>query len=243
MDDFLIRLEKVTIGYNGKGLIGPLELSIKRNQFWGIVGPNGGGKTTLLKTILGLIPPVRGEVRYGESGSLVFGYVPQSGNFDHLFPLSVAEFVAMGRYCRIPVGVGIERRDWEVVIRYLKKTGILHLRNRPFRSISGGERQRALVARALSGEPDVLILDEPTASVDVRGEAEIMGLLEEIRESRAITVLIVSHFLHTIARFADHVIFIDKDRGAFLTGKKEEVLTDSVLGDVFGLDATIKSRV
>jgi ABC-type cobalamin/Fe3+-siderophores transport system ATPase subunit len=139
--------------------------------------------------------------------------------------------------------VGIERRDWEVVIRYLKKTGILHLRNRPFRSISGGERQRALVARALSGEPDVLILDEPTASVDVRGEAEIMGLLEEIRESRAITVLIVTHFLHTIARFADHVVFIDKDRGAFLTGKKEEVLTDSVLGDVFGLDVTVKSRM
>ncbi|MGH7889791.1 MAG: metal ABC transporter ATP-binding protein, partial [Thermodesulfobacteriota bacterium] len=116
----LISLENVTIGYERKELIGSINFSIEKGQFWGIVGPNGGGKTTLLKTILGLIPPVLGKVRYGEDKPLTFGYVPQHEKFDHIFPISVSEFVAMGRYIRIPVGRGVKKGDWKIVMDSLE---------------------------------------------------------------------------------------------------------------------------
>ncbi len=236
----LISLENVTIGYDRKELIDSINLSIEKGQFWGIVGPNGGGKTTLLKTILGLIPPVSGKVNHGEDKPLTFGYVPQREKFDHIFPISVSEFVAMGRYIRIPVGRGVKKEDWKVVMDSLERVEIPHLKNRPFRSLSGGEKQRSLIAHALAGEPDILILDEPTASMDIKGETAIMELLGRIKEKDELTVLMVSHFLNTVARFADHVAVVDKDSGIFGAGIKEEVFKGETLSSIFGLDVTIE---
>lgn len=236
---FLIKLVGVVIGYDKRGLLDPIDLSIQNGQFWGIIGPNGGGKTTLLKTILGLIPPIRGKVEYGKDQTLIFGYVPQRENFDHIFPISVSEFVAMGRYIRIPVGRRIKKEDRRVVIECLRKVEIPHLKDRPFRSLSGGEKQRTLIAHALAGEPDVLILDEPTASMDIKGETAIMELIEKIKEKDNLTILMVSHFLNAVARFADHVVVIDKDSNIFRAGTMNEVFNDETLSRVFGLDVTV----
>lgn len=237
---YLIKLENVAIGYDKTALLDSINLSIQHGQFWGIIGPNGGGKTTLLKTMVGLIPPLEGKVLYSQDQPLIFGYVPQRENFDRIFPISAAEVVVMGRYIRIPVGRGIKKEDWKVVMECLEKVEIPHLKNRPFRSLSGGEKQRTLIARALAGEPDVLILDEPTASMDIKGETAIMGLIERIREKDNLTVLMVSHFLNTVAKFAEHVIVIDKDINTFRAGSKEEVFHGETLSRVFGLDVTVE---
>jgi ABC-type Mn2+/Zn2+ transport system ATPase subunit len=235
---YLIKLEDVAIGYDKTGFLDSINLSIRHGQFWGIIGPNGGGKTTLLKTIVGLIPSVAGKVYYREGKLLIFGYVPQREKFDHIFPISVSEFVAMGRYIRIPVGRGVKKEDRKIVMDCLEKVEIPHLKNRPFRSLSGGEKQRPLIAHALAGEPDILILDEPTASMDIKGETAIMELIEKIKEKDNLTVLMVSHFLNKVAEFADHVVVVDKDSGVFSAGTTAEVLRDETLSRIFGLDVT-----
>ena len=229
----LIRLEDVTIGYENKGILGPINLAIENGQFWGILGQNGGGKSTLLKTLLGLLPTVSGDVKSADG--IVFGYVPQSEKFDPIFPVSVGEIVSMGRYVRVRPGKKLTVSDMDQITRSLEKTGILHLKDRTFRSLSGGEKQRSLLARAIAGEPDVLVLDEPTASVDVKGEVQIMELVQKIRSDDGLTVLMVSHFLNTITKYADRIILIDKDSGYFKAGGKSEVLTNHNLITFFGL--------
>lgn len=234
----LIELEDVTIGYENKGILGPLNLSIEKGQFWGILGPNGSGKSTLLKTLLGLLPAVSGSVK--TSDGIVFGYVPQSEKFDPIFPVTVGEIVSMGRYVRVRAGRSLTASDTDHITRSLEKTGILHLKDRTFRSLSGGEKQRTLLARAIAGEPDVLVLDEPTASVDIKsvdikGEAQIMELVRGIKSDDRLTVLMVSHFLNTVTRYADRIILIDKDSGYFEAGQKSEILTDQNLSKFFGL--------
>ena len=230
----LIRFEDVTIGYENKGILGPLNLTIENDQFWGILGQNGGGKSTLLKTLLGLLPPVSGKVE-SEAG-IVFGYVPQHEKFDPIFPISVDEIVSMGRYSRAAPGTRLTKSDRVFITKSMDKVGISHLKHRTFRSLSGGEKQRALLARAISGEPDVLVLDEPTASVDVKGEAQIMELVQKIRSDDGLTVLMVSHFLNTVTKFADMIVLIDKDSGYYKSGGRSEVLTDDNLTRFFGLN-------
>ena len=230
----LIRLEDVTIGYDGKAILGPVELTIQRGEFAGILGPNGGGKSTLLKTMLGLVPPVSGRVDV-EPG-IVFGYVPQNEHFDPLFPVSVEEVVSMGRYARVPAGSGLSKADRECVSRSMERAGVGRLAKRTFRSLSGGEKQRTLIARAVAGGPDALVLDEPTAAVDVRGEAAIMELVESIRRESGAAVIMVSHFLRTAARYAGRIILVDADKGVFREGPKSELTTGGALADFFGLN-------
>lgn len=231
---YLIRLREVTIGYENKGILGPLELSVERGEFWGILGPNGGGKSTLLKTLLGLIPPVKGSIERGNG--VIFGYVPQNENFDPVFPVTVCEVVSMGRYSRVPAGKKLSVADRAAVSKALDKVGMLRLKDRTFRSLSGGEKQRALIARAVAGEPDILVLDEPTASVDVKGEARIMELVEEIKSETGLTVLMVSHFLDTVTKYADRIILIDKDINLFQAGEKTDLLKSGGINEFFGLD-------
>ena len=229
----LIKLEDVVIGYENKGILSSLGLDVGEGQFWGILGQNGGGKSTLLKTILGLLPPVAGRITSHDG--IVFGYVPQNEKFDSIFPISVEETVSMGRYSRVQAGVRLGGADMEQVIASMDKVGIGHLKDRTFRSLSGGEKQRALLARAIAGEPDVLVLDEPTASVDVRGEAQIMELVQKIRSDDGLTVLMVSHFINTITSYADMIILIDKDCDYFRAGARSEVMTEENLDKFFGL--------
>ncbi|HML94935.1 MAG TPA: metal ABC transporter ATP-binding protein [Thermodesulfobacteriota bacterium] len=230
----LIRLKDVTIGYDGKAILGPVGLSVGRGEFTGILGPNGGGKSTLLKTILGLVPPVSGSV--DREPGIVFGYVPQNGHFDPLFPVSVEEVVSMGRYARVPAGRMLSKADRKCVDRSMEMAGVSRLARRTFRSLSGGEKQRTLIARAVAGEPDALVLDEPTAAVDVRGEAVIMELVESIRKESGAAVIMVSHFLRTAAKYAERIILVDADKGVFREGAKPELMTSGVLADFFGLN-------
>lgn len=234
----LLELENITIGYGKKALLNINDIAIDRNQFWGVLGPNGSGKSTLLKTILGLLKPVQGSIK-SENG-IVFGYVPQNESFDTIYPISVYDLVAMGRYSRVPAGRRLSNKDDDVIVESLEKVGVSHLKDRTFRSLSGGEKQRSLLARAIAGDPDILVLDEPTAAVDIKGEAQIMSLVKSIKEKNGLSVLMVSHFLNTISAFSDHIILIDQDNDFFQAGEKEEILSSQNLSTFFGLDLDIK---
>ena len=236
--DKLLELKNLAIGYNKRAFLQSTDITIERGQFWGILGPNGSGKSTYLKTILGLIPQVSGSIESGNG--IVMGYVPQSEKFDSLFPISVLELVSMGRYSRVQPGHGLKPEDLKTVYEALEKVQISHLAARTFRSLSGGEKQRSLLARAIAGEPDVLVLDEPTAAVDIRGEAQIMSLVRSIKEQSGIAVLMVSHYLNTISAFSDHIILIDKDNDTFLAGEKAQILNSENLSAFFGLNLDIE---
>jgi len=233
----LIKLENVSIGYQKNVFIDSINLAIDCNQFWGVLGPNGSGKTTLLKTILNLLPPLKGQVLF--QNKLVFGYVPQNEKFDPLFPISVYDLVLMGRYSRVRPASRLSRADKKVVEKSIESAGISHLKDRTFRSLSGGEKQRSLLARAIAGEPDLLVLDEPTASVDLKGEAEIMQLVKEIQSQRKLAVIMVSHFINTISEYSDHIILIDKDNDFFKAGEKDKILEREGLGKFFGLTSIL----
>lgn len=232
----MITLDKVEIGYENSPLIAPINLSIGENEFWAVIGSNGGGKTTLLKTILGLIPELSGQILYSPNSS--FGYVPQHKNFDKLFPVSVLELVIMGRYSIVGFGKSISENDIQIALECLEKVGIAHLAHRTFRSLSGGEIQRALIARALAGQPSVLVLDEPTASVDFKGQTEILDLVSAIRSENKLTVIMVSHYIGSVTEYADRLILIDKQSGVFEQGSVKEIIDSKHMQKIFGMSIT-----
>lgn len=235
MSSRLIELRDVTLGYDKRWLLGPVNLAVERGQFWVILGPNGSGKTTLLKTMLNLLPPLAGRVTSDKNG-VTFGYVPQSKGFDHIFPVSVYEITSMGRYCRVPMGKRLSKEDKKIIESSLERVDIIHLKNRAFRSLSGGEKQRALLARAIVGEPDVLVLDEPTAFVDIKGEGRMMELVKNIQPDNNLAVLMVSHFLDVASGFADHIVLMDKENNFFQAGEKSKVLERNSLDKLFGVE-------
>lgn len=232
-----IRLENLAIGYENEPFVDSINLSIEHNQFWGVLGPNGSGKTTFLKTVLNLTPVISGNIILHDD--LVFGYVPQNEKFDPIFPISAYEVTSMGRYSRVKAGSKLSKTDIDVIERSMESVGISDLKNRTFRSLSGGEKQRVLLARAIAGEPDILVLDEPTASVDIKGEAQIMELVKKIQTQNKLAVLMVSHFLKTVSEFSDHIILIDKDSNTFYSGTKTEVLHKESLDRFFGLNLSL----
>lgn len=200
MDDEIVRLEDVTVYFDGEKVLDRVDFSVKKDDYVGIIGPNGGGKTTLLKVILGLIIPDSGRVSIlgmpPEKGRKFVGYVPQFTEFDKVFPISVQEFVLMGRLPNSPLmkrfGEGDRRKTEEV----LKRVDLLHLKDRQLGVLSGGERQRAFIARALATDPKILLMDEPTANIDVKMEKGFYDLLTELHKE--IAIVLVSHDISVI---------------------------------------------
>lgn len=230
-NEVLITIDDLAIGYNGSSILDGITYSVRRGSVIGIAGPNGGGKSTLLKTMLGLIPPVSGNIEFRDS--VVFGYVPQQQNFDDIFPVSVYEMISMGRYARVYPGRKPDAHALSSIDSAIRKTNVDHLRDRTFRSLSGGEKQRVLVARAIAGDPDIMVFDEPTASIDIKGEAEIISLIREIHSENNFTIIIVSHYLKTMIKYADEIILMDKDRDIFQIRDKDSIDTNALLEDLF----------
>lgn len=195
-----LSIEDLSFCYETLPTLENVNVQIESGEFVGIFGPNGGGKTTLLKLILGLLPPKRGKVLlFGlppvEARHLI-GYVPQSIHFDRDFPISVEEVVMMGALRKMN---WLGRYPSEVKIklkRALEKVGLSHKAKASFGTLSGGEAQRALIARALIDDPRMLILDEPTANIDPTGQQSIHELLSQL--SQTMTILMVTHDLQTI---------------------------------------------
>lgn len=195
-----IVLKGITAGYGSEVVLNGVNLTVPQGDFLGIIGPNGGGKTTLLNVLLGLVPIRSGSVSImGEPPSVGrrhIGYVPQSGGHDPKFPATVWEVASMGRINPRNMLGKTTARDREVTAESLEKTGMLDLANRPMGELSMGQRQRVLFARALAVLPSVLLLDEPTASMDAGASSSVYELLRKLNET--VTIIMTSHDLTAV---------------------------------------------
>ncbi|MEM4409248.1 MAG: ATP-binding cassette domain-containing protein [Candidatus Caldarchaeum sp.] len=221
VESALVKLDEIKIGYESVVLTGSINIEFHRGEFWAIVGENGAGKTTLVRTILGLTPPLFGRVTM-EKG-IVIGFVPQRDGFDPIYPLSVFEVVEMGRRSRLGLARRLSKHDRKIIMHELERLGVLHLANHPFRSLSGGERQRVIIARALVGEPDLLVLDEPSSSLDIEGERTVLEVVSGEVKSRGMCAVMVTHAISHVYKFATHAVLISRDSRTLMKGRTEEV--------------------
>ena len=211
-DKEVVRLEDVWVQYNGVPILEGINLAIEQDDFLGIIGPNGGGKTTLLKIILGLISPSRGKVsvlgKPPEKSRSKIGYVPQHNLFDRDFPISVGDVVLMGRYGKSGLFRRYSSEDRRATQDALQTVGMLDYKDRQMGKLSGGELQRIFIARALVAEPKLLLLDEPTASVDPAMQTEFYELLEKLKKQMAI--VLVSHDISAVSVYVDKLACLNR---------------------------------
>lgn len=218
-------------GYPHRELFRDVSFRIERGEILGIVGPNGCGKTTLLRTILGLLPPLRGTVT--RASGLRVSYVPQRDQLDVILPLTALDVVLMGRSARAGPLSRLGPADHEAARRALIQLDVEPLADRPYRSLSGGQQQRVLLARALVGQPDLLVLDEPTAGMDLGSEAGIVEFLRNLNCRDGVTILVVTHLLPLVLNLATSIMLFA--RGTILHGGVDEVLQEQRLTSLYGV--------
>lgn len=232
-----IRFEGVTFGYGERPVLRDVSVAVCTGDFACVVGPNGGGKTTFLKLVLGLERPQRGSVTVlgttPDEARSRMGYVPQQALYDPAFPVSVLDVVLMGLLGGKRWIGGYGREDRRAAREVLGLVGLEELEERAFHDLSGGQRQRVLIARALAARPELLLLDEATANLDVNAESDFFALLGKINE-RA-TIVVVSHDLGFVSQFVRSVICI---RGTVAL-HPTAALTGATLSELYGDDARI----
>ena len=217
LTDIAIALHEVGFAYGGETVLEDITVSVKEGDYVGLIGPNGGGKTTLLRIILGLLEPAEGIVRiFGHSvvkarEHIEIGYVPQHvAALDASFPATVAEIVRSGRTSRRGLFHRWNNSDVEMVKKAMEQSGIWGLKDKRIGQLSGGQRQRVLIARALAAEPKILILDEPTVGVDAGAMHEFYTLLAMLNKKEHMTIVIVSHDIDGVAREVTTVLCLNK---------------------------------
>jgi ABC-type Mn2+/Zn2+ transport system ATPase subunit len=236
MSEPLVRFQDVQLGYGRQLVLEKVQLDIFRGDFFGLVGPNGSGKTTLLRCLLGILKPLSGEVT--RSAGLRIGYVPQREMLDPLFPLSALDIVLMGRYPRAGILRSPQRADRDFAMQCLEQVGLADSAHKLYRELSGGQRQRLLIARALAVEPNLLVLDEPTNGLDLPTEAAILGLIERLHAQNGLTIVLVSHVLNVVARYATRMgVLLD---GRLLVGDAEDLMQDQVLEEAYGVPVCVQ---
>ncbi|MFC1693214.1 metal ABC transporter ATP-binding protein [Candidatus Latescibacterota bacterium] len=211
MSDPIIQCEGVWFSYNGNVVLKDINLTVNEHDFLAFVGPNGGGKTTLIELLLGILKPERGSIRvFGvepSSAASCIGYIPQDTSINKDFPISVMDVVSMGRLGHIKRFGRFSDHETSVVRDALEKVDMWEYRKRRIGALSGGQRQRVFLARALATEPELLVLDEPTSQIDPEGQKKIFELLKEM--SSRITVLVVNHDLAVLMGYARSVAFMN----------------------------------
>ncbi len=231
MDQPVIEMQGVSFSYNGQEAVSQASCRVEDGDFVSVVGPNGGGKTTLVKLIMGLIRPQQGWVKvFGgppEKARRRMGYLPQRLESDPRFPVTVMEVVLMG--CLGGPGWGRYGRAARMAsAAALERMELADQAERPFASLSGGQRQRALIARALAGEPRLLILDEPTANVDPSMEQELFDLLSRLNQE--MTIVVVSHDLGVVSSYVRKVICVNRQVRMHPTGQLDHDLITQLYG-------------
>lgn len=203
----IIEVNNLTVNYGSVTALDNINIKIKKGEFLGIIGPNGGGKTTLLKSLLGLIDPTSGQVKVNDDRPI--GYVPQFSNFDRTFPIKVLDVILLGRLeGKIKFLHKFKRNDIKRAEEIMESLDILNFKNRQISQLSGGQLQKVLIARALIMDPQVMILDEPTASLDANSKTEIYNLLKKLNIDK--TIIVVSHDIGVINSYIDTVACLNK---------------------------------
>lgn len=213
MNDPIVEISDLCFSYSGKEVLHGIDLTIHERDFVAIIGPNGGGKTTLIKLVLGLLKPTRGTIwirnRPPHANDTTLGYVPQQIDHNLSFPATALDIVLMGKHNPDRRRFfGDTKGDRQEALWALEKMGIGGFADRKITDLSGGQRQRVLIARALVSRPELLVLDEPTASIDTKGQTDFYNLLTELNKS--LTILMVSHDLLTISSYAKSIACVNK---------------------------------
>lgn len=227
-----IKIEKMSFSYDGAMILEDVDLMIRWGDFVSVVGPNGGGKTTLLKIILGILKPTKGDVQLfgmdpSKSTKLV-GYMPQHAKFDFHFPATVMDVVLMGRLGRFRGFGPFGKTDRRICMEKLELVKLADCASKSFSSLSGGLRQRALIARALACEPEMLLLDEPTSNLDQAIEGEIYDLFKEL--NKTMTLVMVSHDLSFVSQYVKRVVCVKR---RVVTHPTEEI-TAELVNSIYG---------
>jgi ABC-type Mn2+/Zn2+ transport system ATPase subunit len=246
----VIDIENAVVSYREEVALRGVSLSVKPGEFIGIVGPNGAGKTTILTVVNGL-----GKLRYGNVrvlGQMLngnghslrkrVGYVAQVQNIDPRMPVNVREVVMIGRYGVMGLFRRPGKKDWQIVDEMLELVGMTRLASRPIGHLSGGEQQRVAIARCLAQEPEILLLDEPTASLDWRAKIDILELVKLIHETRGLTTLFVTHDLSALPTACDRMVLM-KDGLIWSEGPTDSQLTDEKLSVLYDIPiSAVKKR-
>jgi len=243
MDSTVINIENAVVSYREDIALRCVSLKVNSGEFIGIVGPNGAGKTTLLTVVNGLGKLLDGRVwvlgHYltpgnGHSLRKRVGYVPQVESVDPRMPMNVREVVMIGRYGLLSLLRRPCKHDWEIVDVALELVGMSHLARRPIGHLSGGEQQRVAIARCLAQEPEIFLLDEPTASLDWKAQSGILELVKQIHDSRRLTTLFVTHNLSCLPVACDQVVLM-KEGLIWDEGSPGELLTDDNLSQLYNM--------
>jgi iron complex transport system ATP-binding protein len=240
-----LTVNKLSFDYHGHEVLKEVDLELDVGEVVSIVGPNGSGKSTLLKCINRILKTKQNTVLIDgkDAGSLdlkelskIMGYVPQSST--STFPFTVFDVVLMGRKPYIHWNIG--ERDNEIVAEMLDFLSIGHLAMRHFDELSGGEQQKVIIARALAQQPKLLLLDEPTSSLDIRHQLEILCMLRSLTQSKERSVVVSMHDLNLASRFSDRMLMIKKGC-IFAVGTPEEVITEKNIEAVYGIKASVST--
>lgn len=232
MKKVVIEVNNISFSYEkGNDAIKDISFKILEGSIVMLIGPNGSGKTTLLKNMVGLLKPTKGDVqvlgRSPKNTRSSFGYVPQKLYFDQTFPITVLEFLQFSH----------SKATQEEILEVLKNLSIDDLAYALLGNISGGQLQRVLIARSLLGKPKILFFDEPVSGIDVGGEQNFYELIKEIRDLHDVTVVMVSHEIHLVSRFADQVICINKEM--LCSGGPDKALLPEIVEKLYGQDVSL----
>lgn len=248
LEDPYIELRNVSFSYDeNTPVLEKLSFTVRKGEYLGIIGPNGGGKTTLIKIILGLLHPTEGAVllfgkdRHDFKERHRIGYVPQRvTQTDKEFPATVFEVVKTGRIPRLGFFENFTKKDIEAVNHAMKIAGVDEFRNALIGNLSGGQRQRVFIARALAGEPDVLILDEPTVGVDIGAQKTFYDFLATLNKEHNITIIFISHDVDVVSQETKTILCIN--HSMVCHGLPQELLTERVLDRLYGKHTRVVSH-
>jgi len=244
----MIEVQDIAFSYDGARVIDGVSFRVEDGEFVGVIGPNGSGKTTLLKLLSKVLHPDSGTIRIkgkeiarisNRELARIIAVVPQESNV--LFPFTVREIVLMGRYPHLGALSFEHEKDFRIAEEMMRTTDVAQFAGRLITEVSGGEKQRVIVARALAQEPAAMLLDEPTAFLDIKHQIDVHELLKSLNEKRGMTIVCISHDLNLAARYCKRLILLDRGRVA-ADGTPREVLTPENIARVFGVNALVQQH-
>lgn len=244
----IIQFSHATFSYLDRTALEDITLDIMEGEFVGVIGPNGSGKTTFLKGILGLILPTQGALQIFDCACEALrchhrariGYLPQHEMIDPNYPITTREVVMMGRYGALGLFRRPSQKDRTITEESLEAVGMASLSDLPFGSLSGGQQQRILIARALAQRPDILLLDEPTTGIDATTQRHLIDLVRKLHQEYHLTIIFVTHDINFISPFVDSLVLLKTK--LYGKGPPREILTQKNLSQVYGEEIVLAER-